>query len=253
MKNRARAGLDAFLSRRTPPATHMRGSVPLPDGPLPLVVRRHPTARQMTLRLSPDGGEARVSIPRFGALDDGVRFATARADWLAAQRAKRPQPLVIADGAALPFRGRVLRVTRDAARPRRPVVDGEVLWCGGSADGIEARIRRWMEEEALRLMTADVADFCARAAIPAPPVRLSRAQRRWGSCARDGTIRLNWRLVMAEDAVRRSVAAHEVAHLVHFDHSPAFHALHARIFDGDLARADRWLNEQGRTLYAAFG
>ena len=37
--------------------------------------------------------------------------------------------------------------------------------------------------------------------------------------------RINWRLVMAPDPVRRSVVAHEVAHLVHFDHSPAFHAL----------------------------
>ncbi|WP_236672319.1 M48 family metallopeptidase [Croceicoccus sp. YJ47] len=253
MKSRARAGLNAFLSRRAPPATQMRGTVDLPDGPLPLVVRRHPTARRMTLRLSPDGAEARVSIPRFVALDEGVRFATARADWLAAQRAKLPRALVIADGGTLPFRGRVLRVTRDAARARRPEVDGAVLWCGGPVEGMEGRIRRWLEEEALRLMTADVADFCALAAIPAPAVRLSRAQRRWGSCARDGTIRLNWRLVMAEDAVRRSVAAHEVAHLVHFDHSPAFHALHARIFDGDLGHANRWLSEHGRTLYAAFG
>ena len=58
---------------------------------------------------------------------------------------------------------------------------------------------------------------------------------------------------MAPDEVRRSVVAHEVAHLAHFDHSPAFHAELGRLFEGDLAAADRWLKDHGRTLYAPFG
>ena len=90
------------------------------------------------------------------------------------------------------------------------------------------------------------------------PVGLSLAQKRWGSCSDGGAsgqrrIRINWRLVQAPDFVRRSVAAHEVAHLVHFDHSPAFHALLGGIFEGDVAQADRWLKENGRSLYTAFG
>ncbi|MEC7398577.1 MAG: M48 family metallopeptidase, partial [Pseudomonadota bacterium] len=89
--------------------------------------------------------------------------------------------------------------------------------------------------------------------IAAPPLRLSRAQRRWGSCSSSGTVRINWRLVQAPDAVRRSVVAHEVAHLVHFDHSPAFHALLAELYEGDQHEADAWLKTKGRTLYADFG
>ena len=102
-------------------------------------------------------------------------------------------------------------------------------------------------------MAEDLADYCARAAQPVPELRLSRAQRRWGSCSGKGCIRLNWRLVQAPDQVRRSVVAHEVAHLVHFDHSPAFRALLDGLYEGDLAAADRWLRREGRGLYAAFG
>ena len=58
---------------------------------------------------------------------------------------------------------------------------------------------------------------------------------------------------MAPDEVRRSVIAHEVAHLVHFDHSPAFHALLARLFGAGLPAADRWLKREGRSLYGYFG
>jgi predicted metal-dependent hydrolase len=53
--------------------------------------------------------------------------------------------------------------------------------------------------------------------------------------------------------VRRSVVAHEVAHLVHFDHSARFHALLAEIYDGDLPAADAWLKRHGRSLYAPLG
>jgi predicted metal-dependent hydrolase len=92
-----------------------------------------------------------------------------------------------------------------------------------------------------------------RAGQPAPLLRLSRAGRRWGSCSGAGCIRINWRLVQAPDTVRRSVVAHEVAHLIHFDHSPAFRALLADLFEGDVAEADAWLRRKGRTLYTAFG
>jgi predicted metal-dependent hydrolase len=101
-------------------------------------------------------------------------------------------------------------------------------------------------------MEADLLHYCTAAEVAAPRLRLSRARRRWGSCSSDGTVRINWRLVQAPDHVRRSVVAHEVAHLVHFDHSREFYALFARIFDGDATAADKWLKTQGRSLYAQF-
>jgi predicted metal-dependent hydrolase len=53
--------------------------------------------------------------------------------------------------------------------------------------------------------------------------------------------------------VRRSVVAHEVAHLVHFDHSPAFHACLAAIFEGNVDEANGWLKRYGPGLYQPFG
>jgi hypothetical protein len=38
-----------------------------------------------------------------------------------------------------------------------------------------------------------------------------------------------------------------------FDHSMAFHAHLATIYDEDLAAANAWLKREGRRLYAAFG
>ena len=95
--------------------------------------------------------------------------------------------------------------------------------------------------------------YAARAGLEVPDFALSSARRRWGSCSSSGTVRLNWRLVQAPDAVRRSVVAHETAHRVHFDHSPRFHALLAELFEDDLGQAEAWLKANGPRLFSAFG
>jgi predicted metal-dependent hydrolase len=55
---------------------------------------------------------------------------------------------------------------------------------------------------------------------------VTNQQRRWGSCTSfDGTIRLSSRLRELPAWVRDYVLVHELAHLVHPDHSAAFWAL----------------------------
>jgi predicted metal-dependent hydrolase len=228
-------------------------SIALAGRELPLALRRHPRARRMTLRLAPDGAEVRVTLPRWGRTADAIEFAESRRDWLEAQLAKTGRASPPEPGGTLPYRGGELRIEWAPSAPRRPVPGEGAIRLGGPEHSLAARLRRWLESEALRLMGEDIAGYCAAAGCPVPALALSRAQRRWGSCSGSGTIRLNWRLVQAPDEVRRSVVAHEVAHLVHFDHSPRFHAVLGRIYEGDLAAANRWLKQHGRTLYAAFG
>jgi predicted metal-dependent hydrolase len=220
---------------------------------LPVEIRRLAQARRMTLRLAHDGGAARISMPTWARTADALAFVQDRADWLAAQLERLPPPAQLAPGTPLPFRGDTLTVAWDQRHPRRPVVDDGQLLVGGPPEQLAGRVQRWLAGEALRLCAADLAHYCARAGLAVPPLGLSSARRRWGSCASDGTIRINWRLIMAPDAVRRSVVAHEVAHLVHFDHSPAFHALLGQLFEGSVAASNRWLKAEGRGLYRLFG
>ncbi|MBX7493800.1 M48 family metallopeptidase [Qipengyuania sp. 1NDW9] len=219
---------------------------------LPIELRRHPTAKRLTLRLAPDGSAVKITLPRWCASKEAIAFAHARADWLARQLAKVPERRCPVEARRIDYRGREITVDWRADAPRKPALDGESLAIGGPEDTLARRLQRWLEAEALELFTKDAAQYCERAALPAAPVRLTRAKRRWGSCSSEGVLRLNWRLVQAPDHVRRSVVAHEVAHLVHFDHSPDFHALLDDIFEGEIARANRWLSAHGRKLYASF-
>jgi predicted metal-dependent hydrolase len=225
---------------------------------VPIILRRHPTAKRLTLRLAPDGSEVRITLPRWARAGEAMAFAHARQEWLERQHARIPERKAPRAGGDLIYRGKAVRIEWDEATPRRPRLEGATLRVGGAPEGLEGRIRRWLEGEALALIEGDLAGYLAAAGLEPVPIGLSRAQKRWGSCSDGGKtgqrrIRINWRLVQAPDFVRRSVVAHEVAHLVHFDHSPAFHALLGRIFEGDIGEADRWLKVRGRTLYSAFG
>lgn len=239
-----------------PPRTPVQPAprtIPIGDQRLPLVIRKLAHARQMSLRLSPDGREVRVSIPRWGRIADAEAFARSRTEWLASHLAALPQPTRIEPGATIPWRGAPHTIAWSETASRRVRIGDGLISLGGPESSLATRLQRHFEAEARRLFAEDLAHFCARAGEPVPRLSLSRAQRRWGSCSADRSIRLNWRLVMAPDFVRRAVVAHEVAHLAHFDHSPAFHAALARIFDGDLHGANLWLKKQGRGLYSVFG
>ncbi|MBE5074987.1 M48 family metallopeptidase [Erythrobacteraceae bacterium E2-1 Yellow Sea] len=220
---------------------------------VPIVLKRNARARRLTLRLAPDGREVRLTLPRWARSAEAIAFAHARRDWLAAQFAKLPQREEPQAGGTIQYRGQALLIDWHEKAPRRPTLADGTITLGGPRDALETRLGRWLEGEARSLFTADVAHYCNVAQLESVPVSLSRAQRRWGSCSDRKRIRLNWRLVQAPDHVRRSVVAHEVTHLVHFDHSPAFHAMLGKIFEGDIALADRWLKDHGRTLYTHFG
>ena len=220
---------------------------------LPVKIRTLRTARRMTLRIAPDGSEARITMPPWGRSGEALAFARERSDWLARQLAAVPLRTAPGVGEALAYRGERVTIAWAPDAPRRPVLDEGAVLLGGPRESLERRLHRWLESEALRLFGEDVADFAVAADVAPPRVLLSRARRRWGSCTSGGVVRLNWRLVMAPDFVRRSVVAHEIAHLVHFDHGPGFHGFLGDIYDGDLPAANRWLKREGRGLYAPFG
>lgn len=220
---------------------------------LPIELRRHPTARRLTLRLASDGSAVRITMPRWCASREAIAFAHARRIWLAAQLAKVPERRDPVAARQITYCGRQIAIAWDEHAPRKPELRGDTLHIGGPRDTLAKRLSRWLENESQRHFEDDATFYCTRARLPAAQVRLTRAKRRWGSCSSEGVLRLNWRLIQAPDHVRRSVVAHEVAHLVHFDHSPAFHNLLDQLFEDDLDAANRWLSQHGRSLYATFG
>lgn len=247
-----------------------------------LEVVRHPRARVARLSVDPATGRARLTVPKRMALAKAVAWASGKAEWVAAQRAKLPTGRPFVDGAIVPVADRAVRLVwregasrtvqlvPDAHRaPAQAGAQGQAelssvigaldtglrrddewtLTSGGPLDQFPVRIERWLKREALRLLTEDTAHYATKAGVTVTKVAIGDPKARWGSCSGDGTIRYSWRLLLAPGFVRRATVAHEVAHRVHMHHGPDFHALVDDLFEGDPNDARRWLRVEGAALH----
>ncbi len=189
-----------------------------------------------TLGLTIDQRGLRVGAPRHAAIAEIEGFIAKNAAWVLKkldewQSAAQPAQLVVRDGAWLPVLGEEhqVRVVPGANRSRweerRLVLEARI-----DAD-LRLLARRALQRRALECFTARVAAYAPRIiGRPLPPVALSNAQTRWGSCSLQSGIRLNWRLIHFRLELIDYVAVHELAHLVHMNHSPRFWSVVEGVF-----------------------
>ncbi len=147
-----------------------------------------------------------------------------------------------------------------------PIRDAVLHWYRGRAEEIlPARVDRWLPravyyrpakhpyKELLRrgwgaFLPHAVDEYLPRLGHASKPRVLIRDQKTlWGSCAHDGTIRLNWRAVMLEPALIDYIVVHELAHIDVRNHSDDFWEL-ARAILPDVHGLRQRLREVERTL-----
>lgn len=218
--------------------------------PLDIELVRHPRARRARLSFDPASGRVRLVIPPRASARRALAWARSQEAWIARQRAHRPLARPFAAGARIPFDDRELTIAWHADRSRSPYREGMTLVLGGPTDTVARRVEQWLKREALALLSADTAACAARAGVTVARVAVGDPRTRWGSCSGSGTIRYSWRLALAPRAVRLATVAHEMAHRVHMNHSPAFHALVAELYGADPGSERRWLRTHGAALHS---
>jgi predicted metal-dependent hydrolase len=225
----------------------------------PLFVR-HPRARRYVLRLLPDG-TPRVTIPRRGSRREAERFLLAQQDWVDRQRAsleergaKRP-PRLWAEGHHVLLRGVLLTIRHGAGSQGDGVrVDADTLVVttreGRGTGDLRAIVTGWLWRLARLELPARLHALGAQHGLEVKTVSVRSQRTRWGSCAPDGRVSLNWRLVQTPDPVRDYVLLHELMHLRQANHSKRFWRLVAAACP-DYQAARHWLKAHERLLLDA--
>lgn len=198
---------------------------------------RRSTRRSIGFMIDDDG--LRVTAPKritLAEIDNAIR---AKQRWIItklnergerrALRQEKP-PVEWVDGAQLPFMGadvtlRLQPATRSSCvyEPHTRVLTVGVV--PGLAEWqLRERVRIWFCEEATRVFAERLAVYAEKLGVSYASMALSSAGTRWGSCTVEGNIRLNWRLIHFALPLIDYVVAHELAHLLEMNHSPAFWA-----------------------------
>jgi predicted metal-dependent hydrolase len=217
--------------------------------PLALTLKTSARAKVMRLRVDPRTGNVLLTVPRRVSQRRALAWAEDQRPWIEAQLAEVVPATAIVPGASVPLYGEPHLIAWDARRPRRIEHADGTLHVGGPEEGLEGRVLRWLKAHAKTVLEAETRDCAARAERKVAKVAVGDPLSRWGSCSASGAIRYSWRLILAPHFVRTATVAHEVAHLVHMNHGPAFHALVAELLGADPRPARLWLRRHGATLH----
>ena len=236
-----------------------RSWVQIGDDVIEFVVRRS-DRRKKTVQITVDGDDVVVAAPTHLTQDELEGMVLGRAKWilgrLNAQQLAR-SPLRFATGETLPYLGRRVpivvhkkaagfavrfdhwrfrvSVPQSAGVSQRydSIRDGIVQWYGArAAVRLREVVRHWW-------------DLLGHGGEPRILIRDQR--RRWGSCAADGTLRFNWRVMMLDPSLIEYIVVHELAHLSHMNHSREYWSFVTEVMPDAQQRRQR-LREVGGTL-----
>jgi predicted metal-dependent hydrolase len=204
--------------------------------------------KRLALRISPTGEVVILSPPNV-SIKYIETFASANQAWLEEQLSKlalKPQPAVFTGsmGESWPYLGEglVLAQGEGCVVQQR---DAHLL-IPSETDSKQA-LFYWYLERVNEWLPSRFNYWVAQTGFQPAGLQIKTYKARWGSCDRHGCVQLNWMLIGLPQWVVDYVIVHELCHLTHMNHSPAFWQLsHHHYPDTDQARA--WLKQHGHPI-----
>lgn len=185
------------------------------------------------------------------------RMLLSKTDWiikkLHSQQENQLEKFIWEDGASLLLLGNVieLSVRLDSVSRALEYEPGRIsvaLPTPNNQTSIGRKVLQWYKKQALIDFTRRTALLAAKLGVETPPLLLSSARSRWGSCNSRGEVRLNWRLLQAPPHIINYVVAHELSHLKEMNHSTKFWATVERIYP-NYKTAEKELKAWSAKLY----
>lgn len=178
----------------------------------------------------------RVLAPADASNRELEQLVTEQAEWILKRRQvlnDRAARRRYETGETMPYLGRDFELVVDKDRFLHPWIRFEEdRFLFDAPPGIDGHKRRemikeafieWYRLEAEEYLPDRVDDWLPLIADHASPRVLIRDQQsRWASCARDGTLRFNWRAVMVAPDLIEYLVVHELSHLTVRNHSARF-------------------------------
>src|SRR5262249_8146158 len=150
---------------------------------------------------------ARVTIPRRGSCAEGRRFANKNIGWLEKQllrQANRPATSrEWIPGTEILFRGEKVRLELSASPQscevrfaERVIPIHQLATCTPLlATNLRPAVEKHLWALAVKELPVRVAELARERQFVVRQVSVRNQRSRWGSCSRQGTISLNWRLI----------------------------------------------------------
>ena len=185
--------------------------------------------KTLCVQISPEG-KVIVRAPRRCPRGYVDQFVRSKAAWIQEHQAMVQNMLAQREnfsfqtGDCLPFCGRDLTV-KIAPHCRVYLTATAAYLPRGDVKRIRKPLLAACQKAAYPWLKERLDGWAGRMGLAYRELKISTAKRRWGSCSRDGVIRISAYLLLAPEGAIDYVLVHELAHRRVFDHSRAFWAV----------------------------
>lgn len=228
--------------------------------PIEYKIQRSHRRTTISIAIDPDVGVL-VTAPRLVARERLDRVVLNKGHWIArglrrlSDRPPANHSKEFVSGEGFYYLGRQYRLRLETG-PVRPLrLENGILslpvpqrLSRANVEGYaRAALVDWYRARARKYLLTRCRVWASKLKVEVHELVLSEPATRWGSTSKDGTVRINWRIVQAPSTLVDYVVAHELCHLVHRDHGQGFWAMLGRVMPDYEARKRR-LSELGPAL-----
>ncbi|MDD1637667.1 MAG: M48 family metallopeptidase [Methylococcaceae bacterium] len=91
-----------------------------------------------------------------------------------------------------------------------------------NSQAIKQLLFKWYKQQAESELRDKTERYSSIIGVNPSSVTIKSFKSRWGSCSIAGGIQYNWKIIIAPDRIVNYVVIHELCHILHHNHSPAF-------------------------------
>lgn len=218
-------------------------------GSTTVIVKSHGASKSLRLKIDPIRKVPVLTVPLNCNLNFIKKFLDQSHTWLmehmAPYEAKKFYEKIL-------FQGEYYQISLAPSGQANLVVGIDhslkTIYLGCSEDLARPRLKRLLSKEALAYGKMESLSCAKKLKVSFQNVLVKDYRTRWGSCSSHGILTYSWRLIQAPLQIFDYVCAHEVAHLVHLNHSRDFWRLVSSICP-HFEESRHWLKVNGAELF----
>lgn len=215
------------------------------------------TNRRKTADIRVEEGAVSVVVPNSTSLEKIDQLLLSKRQWIREKMAIQremapPTSKEYVSGEAFPYLGRNyrLKVERGPFSPAKLLQGRLVVQTPEGSEQphmIRNALVRWYKRQAENKVREKVKRYAPIVGVKPTGVSIKTFKARWGSCTAKGELEFNWRIMLAPNRMVDYIVIHELCHLIHHDHSPAFWHEVGRVMP-DYQVCREWLRENSEGL-----
>ena len=218
------------------------------DLEIPIKVRKNRLSKSYKLTFNKKELCGLVSIPKYISFKDGFFFAKENIQWIGHQLDEFLPLIIIKDGAKINFLGKVKNIRFNKSDQDCVENLNNELIIFSKIENYNYILEKWMKLKIIEYSNIFIKKISIKLGVKISRIKVTSSYSYWGACNSKSEISINWRLLFCPEEVLEYIIAHELCHLIEFNHSNEFWRLVDTVTD-NRDSAQVWLKKYNNYMH----